>query len=155
MTDKSFFSEDEWKALSEAPLYVTLAMVAVGEHGPISMVKEAAASARLLAQPGDRGAAAGLIAAISHDAQGHEARHDTKEHRGKTLDQTVDEAVEQLAPVTAALARLPVDEAIEVRGWLVDLGRAVGGAAKGTNEREEAVLERIRVALGGPPESAS
>ena len=43
MTDKSFFSDDEWKALSEAPLYVTLAMAAVSEHGPISMVKEAAA----------------------------------------------------------------------------------------------------------------
>jgi hypothetical protein len=151
MTDKTFFSDDEWKALSEAPLYVTLAMVAVGQHGPISMVKEAAAGARLLAQPGDHGAAAELIAAISHDAQGHEARHDTKEHRGKSLDQTVDEAVTQLALAAAALGRLPLEEAIEVRGWLIDLARAVGGAAKGTDEQEQAVIERIRVALGAPP----
>ena len=51
MTDKSVFSDDEWKAITEAPLLVTLAMVAVGEHGPISVVKEAAASARSVAHP--------------------------------------------------------------------------------------------------------
>jgi hypothetical protein len=149
MTDKTFFSDDEWKALSEAPLYVTLAMVAVGEHGPISMVKEAAASARSLAQPGDRGTATELIAAISHDAQSHEARHDTKEHRGKDLDQTVEEAIGQLAAAAAALSKLPLDEAIEVRSWLVDTATAVGGASKGTSEREQATVDRIRVALGG------
>ena len=151
MTDKSFFSDDEWKALSEAPLFVTMAMVAVAEHGPISMVKEAAASARTMAQPGDRGAASELIAAISHDAQSHEARHDAKEHRGKTLDQAVDEALAQLAPVPAALAKLPLEEAIEVRSWLLDIAGAVAAAAKGTSEREQATIERIRVALGGPP----
>jgi hypothetical protein len=150
MTDKSFFSDDEWKALSEAPLFVTLAMIAVAEHGPISMVKEAAAGARAMAQPGDRGAATELIVAISHDAQGHEARHDAKEHRGKTPEQAVDEAVAQLAPVTAALGKLPIEEAVEVRSWLLDLARAVADAAKGTNEREQATIERIRVALGGP-----
>lgn len=150
MTDKSFFSDDEWKALSEAPLYVTLAVVAVAEHGPISMVKEAAASARAMAQPGDRGVASDLIAAISHDAQGHEARHDTKEHRGKSLDESVDEAIGQLAPATAALAKLPLEEAIEVRAWLLDIARAIAAASKGTSDREEATIERIRVALGGP-----
>jgi hypothetical protein len=151
MTDKTFFSDDEWKALSEAPLFVTMAVVAVAEHGPISMVKEAAASARKTAQPGDRGAASELIAAISHDAQGHEARHDAKEHRGKTLDQAVDEALAQLAAVPEALAKLPLEEAIEVRSWLLDIAGAVAEAAKGTSEREQATIERIRVALGGPP----
>jgi hypothetical protein len=151
MTDKAFFSDDEWKALAEAPLYVTLAVVAVAEHGPISMVKEAAASARAMAQPGDRGAASGLVAAISHDAQTHEARHDAKQHIGKTPEQAVDDAVAQLAPATAALARLPIEEAAEVRSWLLDIARATAEAAKGVNERERATIERIRVALGGPP----
>jgi hypothetical protein len=151
MTDKSFFSDDEWKALSEAPLYVTLAVVAVAEHGPISVIKEAAASAKLLAQPGDRGPATELIAAIAHDAQSHDARHDTKEHRGKSTERAVDEAVAQLAPATAALAKLPLEEAIEVRSWLLDLARAVAAAAKGTNPNEQVTIDRIRVALGGPP----
>jgi hypothetical protein len=150
MTDKTAFSEDEWKALSEAPLYVTLAMVSVGEHGPISMMKEAAASARALAQPGDHGAANELIAAISHDAQGHEARHDTKEHRGKTFDQEVDEAVGQLGAASAALAKVPAEEADAVRAWLVDIARAVAGAAKGTSDREQATIGRIASVLGVP-----
>ncbi len=151
MTDKAFFTEDEWKALSEAPLFVTLAMVAVAEHGPISMVKEAAASARTTARPGDHGAANPLIAALSHDAQGHEARHDAGQHRGKSPEQAVDEAIAQLRPAATALARLPLAEAIEVRSWLLDIAVAVAGAAKGTSEREQATIDRIRVALGGPP----
>jgi hypothetical protein len=154
MTDKTFFSDDEWKALSEAPLYVTLAVVAVAEHGPISVIKEAAASAKLLAQPGDRGPATELIAAIAHDAQSHDARHDAKEHRGKSPEQAVDEAVAQLAPATAALAKLPLEEAIEVRSWLLDLAHAVAEAAKGTNPHEATTIERIRVALGGPASEA-
>ena len=43
MTDKSFFSDDEWRELVDAPLRATMAMFAAGEHGPISMVKEASA----------------------------------------------------------------------------------------------------------------
>ncbi len=151
MTDKAFFSDDEWQALSEAPLFVTLAVVTVGEHGPISMVKEAAASARTTTRPGDHGAANELIAALSHDAQGHEARHDARQHRGKTPEEAVDEAIAQVRRAAAALAKLPLDEAIEVRSWLLDIAGAVAGAAKGTNEREQATIDRIRVALGGPP----
>jgi carbonic anhydrase len=152
MTDNSFFSDDEWKALSTAPLFVTVAMVVVGEHGPISLVKEAAASARAMAQPGDRGAAGELITALSHDAQGHEARHDAKEHRGKSPDESVDEAIAQLATVPPVLAKLPLEEAIEVRSWLVDIAKAVADAAKGVSEREQATIDRIRVALGGTTE---
>ena len=154
MTDKSVFSNDEWRAIVDAPLRASMAMFAAGEHGPISMVKEAAASARAMAQPGDRGAAHELIAAISHDAQSHEARHDAKQHQGKTPEQSVDEAIAQLQLATAALAKLPIDEAIEVRGWLLDIAQAVAEAAKGINEREQATIDRIRVALGGPPSGA-
>src|SRR5262249_56515588 len=31
MTERSFFTDDEWAALSEAPLHVTSAMIAVAE----------------------------------------------------------------------------------------------------------------------------
>jgi len=103
----------------------------------------------LLTQPGDRAPATELIAAMSHDAQGHEARHDAKQHRGKSLDQTVDEAITQLSGAAAALRRIPLEEAIEVRSWLVDIARAVADAAKGVTEREQAVIDRIRIALGG------
>jgi len=45
MTDESAFSDSEWHALTDAPLLVTAAIFFVGEHGPISMMKEASASA--------------------------------------------------------------------------------------------------------------
>ena len=150
MTDKTFFSDDEWMLLSETPLFVTMAVVAVAEHGPISVIKEAAASAKLLANPGDRGSATELVAAIAHDARGHDARHETKEHRGTSPADAVDEALAQLEQAAAVLAKLPLDEAIEVRSWLLDIAHAVAEAAKGTNPKEAATIERIRVALGGP-----
>lgn len=151
MTDRSFFSDDEWAALTQAPLHVTTAVVAVAEHGPISLLKEASATAKALARPGDHGAGTELIAAIAHEAQGHDARHAAKNDRGPSPDAVVDEALAELAPAAAAIAKLPIAEGAEVRAWLIALANAVAGAAKGTNEKERSVVERVRVALGAPP----
>jgi hypothetical protein len=154
MTDRSFFTDDEWAALSQAPLHVTMAVVAVAEHGPISLLKEASATAKSLARPGDHGPATELITAIAHEAQGHDARHAAKGDRGASPDEVIDEALAELQPAVTAIAKLPIAEAAEVRAWLIDLANNVAGAAKGTNEKERAVVERIRVALGAPPTTA-
>ena len=77
MTDKSVFTDDEWHALTDAPLLVTAAVFIVGEHGPISMVKEASASARAISRPGERGVANELIGQIVAEAN-------TKETRART-----------------------------------------------------------------------
>jgi hypothetical protein len=148
MTDKSAFTDDEWKALTQAPLLISLAMVAVGQHGPISMVKEAAATARTLTQPGDRGAADELVAAIAKEAEGHEARHDASQHRGKSFEDTVDEALTELQGAASALAKLPADESGPVAAWFVDIARAVADAAKGTSEQETATIGRIAAVFG-------
>ena len=37
MSDKSVFTDDEWLAVSEAPLLISMAMEAAGPHGPISI----------------------------------------------------------------------------------------------------------------------
>lgn len=150
MTDRSFFTDEEWAALTQAPLHVTVAVIAVAEHGPIALVKEASATAKALTRPGDHGPANELIAAIAHEAQGHDARHAAKGDRGSSPEQVVDEALAELAPATVAINRLPIAEAAEVRAWLIDLAGAVAGAAKGTSEKETAVIERLRVALGAP-----
>ena len=150
MTDRSFFSDDEWAALTHAPLHVTTAVVAVAEHGPISLIKEASATAKALARPGDHGPATELITAIAHEAQGHDARHAAKDDRGPSPDAVIDAALAELEPAAAAIAKLPVAEGAEVRAWLIDLASAVAGAAKGTSEKESSVIERIRVALGAP-----
>jgi hypothetical protein len=143
MTDKSVFSDDEWRAIVDAPLRATMAMFAAGEHGPISMVKEASASARAIARPGDRGAAGALIAQISSEAEGREARHDVKAHHGQSMDTVADTALSELQPAAAALRKLPDVEAAEVAGWLVDIARAVAGASKGVSDKEQATIDKI------------
>lgn len=148
MTDKAFFSTDDWQALAEAPIFATLAVVAVGEHGPISMVKEASASARAMARPGDRFPANDLIAAIAHDAEGHEARHDVSQHRGKSFDETVELALAALRQARAALDTIPPEEAAQVAAWVVDIARAVADAAKGTSDRESETIAKIAAVLG-------
>jgi hypothetical protein len=143
VTDKSVFSDDEWREIVDAPLRATLAMFAAGEHGPISMVKEASASARAIAKPGDRGAASELIAQIAAEAEGKEARHDAKAQHGQSMEAVTETALEELKPAAAALRKLPHAEAAEVAGWLVDIAHAVADAAKGVSEREQATIDRI------------
>ena len=150
MTDKSAFSDDEWKALSEAPLRVTLAVIAVGEHGPISMVKEAAASARATVHPIERGPADELIAQLARDAESREARHDVKAHAGQSPAEIADAAIGGLAPAAAALTKLSAEEAAEVRAWLSGIAEAVAGAAKSVSTDEQAMLDRIAAALAAP-----
>jgi len=150
MTDKSTFSDEEWHAIAEAPLLISLAMVAIGQHGPISMVKEASASARALAKPGDRGSANELIAQIARDAESKEARHDVQQHHAQTMDAVVEGALVDLAVAAKALAALPSDEYQQVGEWLVDLARAVAAASKGTSAEEQATIDRIAVIFGRP-----
>jgi hypothetical protein len=144
MTDKSAFTDDEWHAVTEAPLLVTAAIFAAGEHGPISMVKEASASARAIAQPGQHGIANELIAAIVADADTKEARHEMKEHRQPTIEATIDDTLEALKPAAAALKKnLSSFEAAEVAAWLVNIAEAVAAAAKTVNPTEQDTIEKI------------
>lgn len=143
MTDKSAFTDDEWHALTEAPLLITAATFFAGEHGPISMVKEASAAAQAIARPGDRGAAGPLIAEISTVAQTKDARHDMKDHRGKSMDEALQRSLTDLAPAAAALAKLPADEAAQVGAWFVDIAKSVGGAAKTVKPEEQDAIDKI------------
>lgn len=144
MTDKSAFTDEEWHAITDAPLLVTMAIFAAGEHGPISMVKEASASARSIAQPGARGDASELVAQIAAEAESKEARHDMKEHRGKDIDSTIAGALADLEPAAAALhAKTTSIEAAEVAGWLIDIAQAVAEAAKTVNPKEQETIEKI------------
>ena len=144
MTDKTAFTDEEWHAITDAPLLVTMAIFAAGEHGPISMVKEASASARSIAQPGNRGDASELIGQIAAEAESKEARHDMKEHRGKDVDSTIASALADLEPAAKAIhAKTTAAEAAEVAGWLVDIAQAVAKAAKTVNPKEQETIEKV------------
>lgn len=148
MSDKSLFTDDEWRAVVEAPLYISLAMVAVGQHGPLSMVKEAAATARALVKPGDRGAADAIVAQIAKEADDHDTRHDVSTHRGKSPEEMVELALTHLGSAAGALGKLPADEARHVGEWFVDIARAVGDASKGRSDAEQQTIDRIAGVLG-------
>jgi len=148
MTDKSAFSESEWHALSEAPLLVTTAIFVVGEHGPISMVKEASASARAITKPGERGVANALIGQIVAEANTKEARAEMRERRGPTPQAAVESVLKELEPAAAALKKLPADEAAEVAGWYVAIAEAVAASAKTVNPDEQATIDKISALFG-------
>lgn len=150
MADRSVFTDDEWKALTEAPLRITLALVAVGPHGPISVVKEAAASAREVARPSEHGPADELLAEIAKEAGGREARHDVEVHRGQRPEQVVDAALTDLGAAAGALQKLTSDESTQIRSWFLDVANAVAAAAKSVSPEEQAVLARITDTLNPP-----
>jgi hypothetical protein len=148
MTDKSMFTESEWHALTDAPLLVTSAVFIAGEHGPISMVKEASASARAISRPGERGAANQLIGEIVAEANSKEARAEMKEHRGPTPQAAIESALHDLQPAADALKKLPSDEASQVGAWFVAIGQAVAASAKTVNPDERATLDKIAALFG-------
>jgi hypothetical protein len=143
MTDKSAFTDEEWKELTEAPLLVTLALFAAGEHGPISMVKEASASARTIAHPPAGGPADELIAEIAKEAEGKEARHNARQHQVANLEQVVEASLADLGGSATALRKLPSEEAAQVGRWYVDIARAVAAAAKTVTPAEQETIDKI------------
>jgi len=148
MTDKSVFTDDEWHALTDAPVLVTAALFYAGEHGPISMVKEATASARSISKPGERGPANELIGQIVAEATSKEARAELKEKRGPTPQAAVESVLQELAPAAAALKKLPPDEAAQVAAWFVEIGEAVAASAKSVNPDEQATIDKLKAAFG-------
>ena len=148
MTDKSSFTDDQWHALTDAPVAIMLAVAYVGDHGPISMMKESAAAARLLSQPGSSGPADLLISQIAPAAKDKQARHDAKQHKGATMNVVVDGLVGDVQAASDALNEIPADEAAQVRLWFYDIAAAVADAAKGIKPAEQELLDRLAGVLG-------
>jgi hypothetical protein len=148
VADRSIFTDEEWTAITEAPLLITVTMVAAGDHGPISMIKESAASAHAITDPGDRGAASGLVAQIVHEAQTKQARHDVEHRKGASIDELVAGGLADLQPAATALAKLPDDEAHQIGAWFVDIARSIAAASKGVKSTEQETIEKVAALFG-------
>ena len=148
MTDQTAFTDDEWHALTDAPLHVTSAVFAAGEHGPISMVKEASASARMIAKPGAHGVATELIVLIAAGADSKQARQDMKAGRSSSIDEMIANALTALEPAAAALKKIAPVEAAEVGKWFVAIATAVAEAAKTVNPKEQETIDKIAALFG-------
>src|SRR3954467_3290914 len=143
MSSKADFTDEEWTAVTEAPLEVLVTMFAAGQHGPLSPIKESSRGAHAIPQPGNRGAASGLIAEIVPLAQAKQARHDVGHPHGGSVQELIDGCLERLRPAAAALAKVPGDERSQVGAWLVDIAVAVAKAAKGISDTERDTIAKI------------
>ena len=147
MTDRSSFSDEQWHAVTDAPVAIMLAVSVVGDHGPISMLKESTAGAKAIARPEHSGPADQLIAEIVPEAAAKEARHDAKEHKGATPNVMVDGLLSDVAAAVDALSGIPAEESAQVRQWYFDIGQAVAAASKGIKPSEQELLDRLRQVL--------
>lgn len=147
MTDRSAFSDDQWHALTDAPVAIMLAMALVGDHGPISMMKESTAGAKAIARPEHSGPADLLISQIVPEAAAKEARHDAKQHKGSTPNVIVDGLLSDVTAAVEVLSGIPEDESTQVRQWFYDVGAAVAAASKGVKPAEQELLDRLRATL--------
>jgi hypothetical protein len=148
MTDKSVFTDDEWHAVTDTPLLVTAAVFFAGEHGPISMMKEASASARAISKPGERGPANELIGQIVAEANTKETRAEMKEHRGATPQAAIESVLHDLEPAVEALKKLPADEAAQVASWFLAIAQAVAQSAKTVNPDEQVTIAKLGALFG-------
>lgn len=147
MSDRSSFTDEQWHALTDAPVAIMLAVAFVGDHGPISMLKESTAGAKAIARAAHSGPADQLIADIVPEAAAKEARHDAKQHKGTTPNVVVDGLLADVAAAVEALVGIPAEESAQVRQWFYDIGVAVAGASKGIKPSEQELLDRLRQAL--------
>lgn len=148
MTDRSEFTDEQWRVLTDAPVDIMLAVALVGDHGPISMMKESAAGAKALVRPAHSGPADLLISQIAPEAKDKQARHDAKQHKGSTPNIVVDGLLDDVAAAVAVLAGIPSEESAQVRQWLYEIGVAVADAAKGIKPAEQELLDRLAAVLG-------
>lgn len=143
MTDRSAFTDEQWHAITDAPVDIMLAVALVGDHGPISMMKESAAGAKALVRPAHSGPADLLISQIAPEAKDKQARHDAKQHKGSTPNIVVDGLLDDVAAAVVALDTIPAEESAQVRQWLHEIGVAVASASKGIKPAEQELLDRL------------
>jgi hypothetical protein len=151
VTDRSAFTDEQWRALTDAPVDIMLAVALVGDHGPISMMKESAAGAKALMRPAHSGPADLLISQIAPEAKDKQARHDAKAHKGSTPNVVVDALLDDVAAAVAALGTIPAEESAQVRQWLYEIAVAVASASKGIKDSEQELLDRLAGVLGVTP----
>lgn len=148
MTDKSDFTDEQWRVITDAPVDIMLAVALVGDHGPISMMKESAAGAKALVRPAHSGPADLLISQIAPEAKDKQARHDAKAHKGSTPNVVVDALLDDVSAAVAALGTIPAEESAQVREWFYEIAVAVASASKGIKDSEQELLDRLAGLLG-------
>ena len=157
MTSKSDFTEEEWARIIRAPFVAGLAITLADPGGPIEAAKESMASLKSATNPPSREQ---LLSEVALDvASLTQQRHNPL--KGFKPDGTAppgDQVVEELRGVQALVnAKATPEEATAFATWMVQSAQAAADAAKEggfmgfgaeqVSEREQQMLERVRVAV--------
>ena len=129
---------------------VTLALFAAGEHGPISMVKEASASARTIAHPS--AAADRPTSSSPRSPRKRRARrraHDARQHQVANLDQVIEASLADLGGA-ATVSQAPERRGRASRRWYADIAKAVAAAAKTVTPAEQETIDKIAALFAIP-----
>lgn len=161
MTTKANFTEDEWKVLGRAPMMAGLVVVAASPSGPIGMVQESLAVARILSEAKTQTGSSELLTALVSDLStpGGRQAPDISELRGKSPDEIRRYALDGCQQAVAVLDRKArPEESQAFKRWLHSVGQKVAEAAKeggflgfgGTqvSDQEKQALTDLRKTLG-------
>jgi hypothetical protein len=159
MTGKADFTEAEWTRIKRAPFLAGIAISLSDPGGPFELVKETAATLRVITAAGERGE---LVGALSADAaeQARERRNPYGDFK-PTGPQAGDQIVEEITAVNRIVsAKASPEDAEAYRSWLWDAAREAANAAKEggflgfravqVSERENQMLDRLEDALKAP-----
>jgi hypothetical protein len=130
VTTKADYTAEEWELLLRAPLTVGMAVIAASPSGPIGVIQEMSAIARVMgeARPGDEPHT--LISALIADVHaGH--RPGGVMPPTQRLEDLKGHALATCQEVSALLARkAPASEADGFKRWLITVAHGVAEAAK-------------------------
>jgi hypothetical protein len=158
MTTKMDYADDEWARLVRGPLVASLAISMADPGGPIEALKETAAAVRVTqAPPGD----APLLGEVATEIRDLAQRRENPlgDFRIEGAAMAGQQVLDELRAIDVILrGKAEPSEADAYRDWLLEAAQASADAAKEggflgfgaqqVSEGEQAMLERLRDALG-------
>jgi hypothetical protein len=155
MSGKAEFTIDEWDLLRSSPLMASLLVVAASPNGPIGLMQESAAAARMIMQTAGA-AQTPLLKVLAEDVV--QTMSIPKPPPGATPQQVQAAAAEILRRSAALLeGKASPAEANEIKEWLVNVSQATAEAAREggflgfggrlISDQEKAALAQVKSAL--------
>jgi hypothetical protein len=153
MTGKADFTEQEWTRLKRGPFIAGMAISISDPGGPVELIKETAATLRVVTEPGERGE---LVGALAGEASGEAKARRNPLHDFKPKG--APEILEEIGAVNAIVtAKADPEDAEAYRSWLWDAAREAANAAKEggflgfhavrVSEGEQRMLDQLEDAL--------
>ena len=159
MTTKDQFTDEEWARIVRAPFVAGMAITLADPGGPIEAAKETMATLKVATAPPSREQ---LLTEVALDVQAmtQERRSPLKGYRPTGSGSPGQEVLDELSEVRAIVAaKATADETSAFGDWLVESARRAAEAAKEggfmgfgatlVSEREQAMLDQVRGAVGG------